>query len=754
MQILGKEIKDGEDVKEGKILKYKLIIKNTGKEVAENVKANINLPEGMTLVEQVSDMTDFSVNQYNYETKNLEQTIEKLEAGKEYTIEYKLAVTKIISGAKEEVTEQKIISTITANKVEGNISSEFTINVVKGDIVGSVTSDKTGANLVAKDSIQYYLEIKNANFEEKKNIEAEVEIPAELSIVSVENNEGTDYSFNDKTRILTYKKPSLKGGETDGLFIRLQVEDFKENKEVKISAKIKCDSSEETLETLKYNLIKDIISVNLSSNIDQKNLSDTDNLEYYINVKNNGSENITVSVSDTIPESLRVIGYKIEDKNESKEYEASSRNILTSLEVEANGTARLTIMTEPYLLQNGRVSKIENKAVVTANGVSIETNTLNHTIVGTSENSSGLSTAPESGEPAKGDEDFEGEKTEDGTYKISGTVWIDENMNGKKEDSEQKVSGLTVKLFDKVSGKIALDVNGKEQQKTTSESGKYTFVNVIPGEYYVVVEYDSLSYGLTSYKADGLLDSENSDFVSAKLDEKTVAGTDTIKVENSNTYNIDLGLTNGKIFDLDITKSITRVTVTNTKDDTKVYNYNELSVAKVELATAKLNFATVLVEYKIKIKNNGTVAGYAKSVVDYVPEGMTFNSELNNTWYLGKDGNAYNTNLANTIINPGETKELVLVLSRKMSDENVGTVRNTAEILISYNEYGIEDRDVQIEKDGKKTEDKSSADLVIGAATGKEVASFTGITLGILSIIALAVYEIKKHIINKMYNII
>ena len=133
---------------------------------------------------------------------------------------------------------------------------------------------------------------------------------------------------------------------------------------------------------------------------------------------------------------------------------------------------------------------------------------------------------------------------------------------------------------------------------------------------------------------------------------------------------------------------------------------------------------------------------------------MTFNSELNNTWYLGKDGNAYNTNLANTIINPGETKELVLVLSRKMSDENVGTVRNTAEILISYNEYGIEDRDVQIEKDGKKTEDKSSADLVIGAATGKEVASFTGITLGILSIIALAVYEIKKHIINKMYNII
>lgn len=747
------EIKNNSDIKEGKILTYKLVIKNTGKEIANNIKVETNLPDGISLVEKVSDMTDFLINQYNYETKKLENTIETLEAGKEYIIEYEFVVTKNITGEEGEATEQNIVSTIIADEIEENITNEFKVNIVKGDIVGSVTSNKIDKNLKTDDIINYYLEIKNANFEEKKNIIAKIILPEELSMVSVDNNSGTDYSYDDKTRTLTYKNPTLKGKATDGVFVQLKVGKLDKNKKVSVNAKISCDGAqEESLEQLSFNLIKDVISVNLSSNIDKNNLSDTDELEYNVSVKNNGNENVTVSVSDVIPDSLRVISYKLEDENTNNEYEVNSRNILTSLEVGSGNTARLIIMTEPYQLENGRIAKIENKATVSLEGTTIDTNTLKHTIVGTSEKSSGLSTAPKAGEEGTGDEDFDNEKTEQGTYKISGQVWVDENVDGRKDGNEEKISGLTVKLYDKKTGKIAVDVNGKEQQKTTDESGKYTFVNVKSGEYTVVVEYDSLSYGLASYRVEGLLESENSDFVTAKLDEKEVAATDTIIVEDANTYNIDLGLTKEKIFDLDITKTITKVTVTNTKAKTKVYDYADLSVAKVELATANVDFATVLVEYAIRIKNNGSVAGYAKSIVDYIPEGMTFNSELNNTWYLGNDGNAYNTNLANTIINPGETKEVNLVLSRKMSGENTGTVRNTAEILISYNEYGIEDRDVQSNGGETKTENKSSADLVIGMATGREIASYTGITLGILSVIAFAVYEIKKHVISKMYN--
>ena len=64
------------------------------------------------------------------------------------------------------------------------------------------------------------------------------------------------------------------------------------------------------------------------------------------------------------------------------------------------------------------------------------------------------------------------------------------------------------------------------------------------------------------------------------------------------------------------------------------------------------------------VKNEGAVAGYAKKVVDYLPKGVVFNTELNKDWYLSDNGNVYNTSLENTIINPGETKRTNIGLSK------------------------------------------------------------------------------------------
>lgn len=44
-------------------------------------------------------------------------------------------------------------------------------------------------------------------------------------------------------------------------------------------------------------------------------------------------------------------------------------------------------------------------------------------------------------------------------------------------------------------------------------------------------------------------------------------------------------------------------------------------------------------EYKIKVTNEGNVAGYAKNIVDYMPKGMQFISELNPSWYIAQNGN-------------------------------------------------------------------------------------------------------------------
>ena len=136
--------------------------------------------------------------------------------------------------------------------------------------------------------------------------------------------------------------------------------------------------------------------------------------------------------------------------------------------------------------------------------------------------------------------------------------------------------------------------------------------------------------------------------------------------------------------------------------------------------------------------------------MDYIPEGMAFSSDLNTNWYVGSDGNLYTTALANTLIQPGESKTVTLTLTRKMTGENTGTVVNTAEITKAYNEYGLEDGDSTPgnKKDGE--DDISTATTLLAMNTGREVASFIGITLGVITLIGVAVFIIKKYIIKRI----
>ena len=601
------------------------------------------------------------------------------------------------------------------------------------------------------------MNIKNVNFDVKNNIQATIVFPNEIKVTSVANNEGTTYTYNEKTNTLVYTNSKLAAGATDGLLINAKVNEFNKDVEVQAKSKIKCDEMEElTLADVKHNLVIHNILVSQSSNISESSMNDNDEIEYYIDVKNNKNEDVTVSVSDTLPSELRIKGYRIKDINGEKKVDVASRTILTSMTIKAGETARLTVVAVPYKLEKGKTATIENKAVVTLDDSKFETNVVSHKIIGTSKGSAGdNSSNNENNSNNNGNgQTRDDEETKDGTYKISGTAWFDKNNNGKKEQEETKLQGITVKLYNKDTGSIAKDVDGKELSKVTDNEGKYTFINVQPGNYIVVAEYDENTYDITSYHVEGLVDAENSDFVLAKIVDKQVAATDTIAVTNANTYNIDLGLISKKKFDLKLSKTITKITVANPKTKTRAYDYDHKTIAKVELSTSYTDYATVLVEYTIQVTNEGDIPGYAKEIVDYIPSGMTFNSELNKEWYLGKDGNAYSTTLANTIINPGETKEIKFVLSKKMTNDNMGTFRNTAEIKTSYNEYGIEDIDSKAGNKQDGEDDMSSADAVIAMSTGKEAVSYAGIAIGVLALIAFAVYEIKKHVISKMYNIL
>ena len=156
-------------------------------------------------------------------------------------------------------------------------------------------------------------------------------------------------------------------------------------------------------------------------------------------------------------------------------------------------------------------------------------------------------------------------------------------------------------------------------------------------------------------------------------------------------------------------------------------------VVKVKKKKKRLEDTVVKFNYSIRIKNEGEIAGYAKNIVDYIPASLEFMSSLNEGWYK-KDKNIYNESLKDKKIEPGETKELTLVLSKTMTKSNTGLINNKAKIYTEYNEQGIED----------KTEDIGEADILITVSTGSMLRNMTIFLMAIICLCG-GMYFIKKE---------
>ena len=278
--------------------------------------------------------------------------------------------------------------------------------------------------------------------------------------------------------------------------------------------------------------------------------------------------------------------------------------------------------------------------------------------------------------------------------------------------------------------------------------------DVEKGKYVVVFDYDKNSYDLTTYRVKGVKSSVNSDaqIVKMKIDntKQQVASTDTIEVNGKNITNIDIGLTEPLTYDLSLTKTITKVTVTN-KQGTRTIKYNNTKLAKLEIKPKFIKGSVVLIEYSIKVTNEGESTGYVKNIVDYKPKDMKFNSGLNKSWYK-KDNYLYSNALSNTKIKPGETKEIKLILTKTMTDSNTGLSNNTAEIKKDYNLNGRSDKDSTPGNKEKNEDDIGNCDIIITVGTGLAI-SYIIITLLITIVIGICAFVIIKKLLKNEVNI-
>lgn len=202
-----------------------------------------------------------------------------------------------------------------------------------------------------------------------------------------------------------------------------------------------------------------------------------------------------------------------------------------------------------------------------------------------------------------------------------------------------------------------------------------------------------------------------------------------------------------EVFDLSLNQYLNKVTVTNAKGTT-TYEYKDTNFAKVEIHSKQMNGSKVTLEYKIVVKNEGTIPGYARKIVDYIPEDLKFNEELNEGWYLGDDGNIYTVALIDKLLNPGETAEVSIILEKQMTNENVGTTTNLVEIYEASNDKNVEDINSTPADRAEGQNDISKVEVMVVTSTGT-IILYTTLVIAVISIIGFGFYKIKKVTLNK-----
>ncbi len=325
-------------------------------------------------------------------------------------------------------------------------------------------------------------------------------------------------------------------------------------------------------------------------------------------------------------------------------------------------------------------------------------------------------------------EDIVKPNIEEQKYTISGSIWLDTNKNGIKDDNEENISATKVQL---------LKSDTMIKATTTDGNGKYEFSGLSKGTYKVIFIYDGIRYMATTYKVADTQEEINS--VAIESNQGTSV-TNNIEINDSNIININFGLVRKKVFNMSINKYITKA-ILKTKEKEEVHNYENLKLGKLEINPKEINEAEVTLEYSIIVKNDGEVVGNVAKIMDIIPKDMIFDIYQNENWYLGDDGNVYNDSLKDITLNPGESKELKLILTKKMTENNTGVISNKVAILGTENAEGR----IELSDDNVDTQE-----MLILVSTGKTLISLI-ITILSFIVIALVIWSIKsKTVLEKL----
>ena len=626
--------------------------------------------------------------------------------------------------AKANVNNQNYTSNIIVRDVTNvrkQIVVKQTVKLNKEDIThNTVVNDG--------DSLEFNIKIKNED-KEKANLNILDKISDGLNVQNIfitKDNKKTDITSKCLDNNLSYDVELTSNEEIVLNIIAKADTIYLIDKEHKISNEINVNDLDTTIN---YN---DLLELNANvKKIDDRKLNVTvkqdatiknnsivkngDNVEFSIKLKNTSDFDRTINIYDYLNSTIKDIKVYIEEKDVTSTYLHDNDVIIENYVLKANQEKEVKIQGT-FNLSNYIKKNITNEVLIKSSFGDVKSNSITY-----------YTSQESKDEDNKSDNDNE-------KYTVSGIAWLDSNENGKKDDGEELIKDIPIKAINTQDNKVV------EANTATGEDGSYK-LELPKGKYLVLFMYNNETYYITKYKTKNVSDELNSDAVSKELtidDKKTTVGATDIIDVSSNKENINIGLIYRSKFDLKIEKLVTKMVVSN-KKGTETHYFDNSKLAKVEIAAKYLSGSTVLVEYKIKVTNNGDIDGYVKNIIDYMPSDMKFSSNLNKDWYqTGK--NLYNESIADKKLAPGESTEVTLILTKAMTESNTGLVNNTAEIKSSYNAKSFSDVNTDNNKD--------SADIAISIKTGAAI-RLVLLTITLTVAIAGIAYYITKRFINR-----
>lgn len=789
-------IGEGASVKSGETLEYELTINNIGALDANNVKVEIKLPPELSFIPNEGD---------NYTFKTIEPSLDDTDTldqkdkenteinGDDYNSLLELANKLMQEDNKYLEDQYASILVLDLGKINANSTTKKTLKFtaksyenVKVEVKASVSYDNaepiatnTISNIIEKVSFNTQIvskytsrkEGENYSFQitlqssqdsysdeygsednNRKNTVVTFNLPDELEYESIQltklNEDTAQYDDITSTTNVKVKgkKVTVNIGEVDGgrgkiLTVNAKVGKLSDGvykKDVTVTSNVKADGTEtENIKDISVTINKPGVSVAQTANIPEgTTISAGENFVYTFTAQNLSDIYLNdVEFTDALPKEVQF-----------KYIEVIYEDGTIDNEVDINGDG--SVNAKFYLLAG---QKITINVHVAANSIDNDTDISNkakfvHEDIGEVETNSVAHVIKHF---EKTDVNVDPDDNNKETRKVIGTVWIDTNKDGVKDANEQRVSGVKVLLLDNSTSNIAISSNNEQCITTTGTDGSYMFNNVPQGKYSVIFFYDSAKYSPTTYKKSGVSEEQNSDAIDKTVNyegkDQIAAVTEEIVLSDTNKFNIDLGIVEDAKFDLKLDKIVQAITVNNGKNTTEhVYNSK---LAKIDFESKYAKTSSMVVEYKFTITNEGGIAGYVKKLADYLPEGLKFNSELNKDWYEGKDGVIYNASLANTIINPGESKEVTLILTKNINGDNdFGLINNSAEIYETSNDYGVLDIDSTPGNKATNEDDYSTANVLTSVKTG-DVVIYTTLILTVIAIVGIGLYMIKKKVL-------